>query len=378
MKVTLISEAVWPERKGGLERWYDAISRYLAGNGHEVIFLNSTSVTEHRNGVNFLSVVNESWQYIGDGKRSKLQALKFGISIFRWLRKQDRQVVYCSSVPIISVLAAALVPKKTLIIEWFEIWTLQYWIRYSGIFMGFIGWLIQLIALQVGDYRLVYSERGLKSVKRLGRLNRRRIEKMPGLCPSEEPRAVLQVKDKRDDFCFLGRFVSEKQPLLAIKLAEKFRETGWKGQLWLLGTGPLHLDLLKYIESNQLQHYVKVIENPEDGEVLRVMNQCCALLHLSRREGFGLAPVEAAYRGLPTILIDYFDNAAVELGICPALIARGDSFSELISKMKLALANQDKYRLETLAWSESARKNKSIDTTLKRIEEIVKSRAEIV
>jgi hypothetical protein len=129
LKITLISEAVWPERKGGLERWFDAISQFLVSCGYEVTFLNSSSVTEERNGIKFQSVLDNPWQYVGEGKRSKLQALNFGVSIFNWLRKQDKQVIFCSSVPIISVLAAALAPKKSLVVEWFEIWTLKYWIR---------------------------------------------------------------------------------------------------------------------------------------------------------------------------------------------------------------------------------------------------------
>ena len=373
MKVTLVSEAVWPERKGGLERWFDAISSFLVENGHEITFLNSSGVTEKRNGVTFSSVSNQSWKYIGDGKRSKLQALKFSASIFSWLRKKERQVVYCSSVPILSVLAAALSPRKILIVEWFEVWTLRYWIRYSGFILGLVGWIIQLLALQVGDYRLVYSDRAHKSVKKLGRINGKSVLKMPGLCPVNLPSDVSKIEKVSKDFYYLGRFVAEKQPFLAIDAARKLSETGWTGKLWLLGTGPLYLDLKKYIDRHDLEKIVSIIDNPDDNEVLRIVSQCCALLHPSRREGFGLAPVEAAYLGVPSILINYSSNAAVELKICPELTARNDSISELVSKMDLALKNQGKYRLQVLAWSKFAREKMSVLQTLEIIHGILKS-----
>jgi len=373
LKITLISEAVWPERKGGLERWFDAISQFLVSCGYEVTFLNSSSVTEERNGTKFQSVLDNPWQYVGEGKRSKLQALNFGVSIFNWLRKQDKQVIFCSSVPIISVLAAALAPKKSLVVEWFEIWTLKYWIRYSGFFVGLIGWSVQLIALQVGDYRLVYSDRAFKSVNRWGKLNKRMVIKMPGLCPKEIPLYNSPNEKWREDFYFLGRFVAEKQPFIAIDAAQSLRRNGWSGRLWLMGTGPLCVDLLKYIEAQNLQDFVILIENPNDEEVKRVMAKSCALLHPSRREGFGLAPVEAAYFGLPTIMIDYPDNAAIELEICSELTAQSESIEEIVSKMNLALRHQDRYRIEVLEWSKSARVNRNFFSTLQKIDAIIQS-----
>ena len=154
-------------------------------------------------------------------------------------------------------------------------------------------------------------------------------------------------------------------------------EAGWTGKLWLLGTGPLYLDLKKYIDRHDLEKIVSIIDNPDDNEVLRIVSQCCALLHPSRREGFGLAPVEAAYLGVPSILINYSSNAAVELKICPELTARNDSISELVSKMDLALKNQGKYRLQVLAWSKFAREKMSVLQTLEIVHGILKSQRKL-
>jgi glycosyltransferase involved in cell wall biosynthesis len=130
---------------------------------------------------------------------------------------------------------------------------------------------------------------------------------------------------------------------------------------------------LKYIEAQNLQDFVILIENPNDEEVKRVMAKSCALLHPSRREGFGLAPVEAAYFGLPTIMIDYPDNAAIELEICSELTAQSESIEEIVSKMNLALRHQDRYRIEVLEWSKSASVNRNLFSTLQKIDAIIQS-----
>ena len=96
-----------------------------------------------------------------------------------------------------------------------------------------------------------------------------------------------------------------------------------------------------------------------------------ALLHLSRREGYGLAVVEAAYNNVPAILINYQDNAATDLQINPELICESDSIENIIDRLKFALCNQNTLQLETRSWVKIAKKEKSYENSIGTIEKLM-------
>ena len=56
MKCILLCEAVFPENKGGVERWFKKLSGELAIRGHDVTYLNALGVDEVRDGVTYKSI----------------------------------------------------------------------------------------------------------------------------------------------------------------------------------------------------------------------------------------------------------------------------------------------------------------------------------
>ena len=372
MKILLICEAVFPENKGGIERWFQVLGREFQTRGHEITYFNSSSINESRNGIRYFASSAVKWSYKKGGVRSKAQAVRFGIDVFKWLRNERFDVIYCSSVPIFSVFAVFFGNKQdsTVFVEWFEIWNLRYWVRYSGIVAGSVGWLVQFLALQLGKDRVVYTERARKSVSRLGFLNKNRVILLPGLCPDLKPATTSGQESMKHDIYFLGRFVNEKQPMLAISCIEAFLGTGWRGKFWLAGTGPLVHEIRDVIKLRKLEKYIKVLENPSDEDVEKIARNSFVLLHPSRREGYGLASVEAAYRGVPSLLINYQDNATVDLEISPELVAQKDQVEGIVKLLTLAWENQKYFESETLAWSENARRFRSSSKTCSKILEI--------
>ena len=372
MKILLICEAVFPENKGGIERWFQVLGREFQTKGHEITYFNSSSINESRNGIRYLAGSAEKWSYKKGGVRSKTQAVRFGIELFRWLRQERFDVIYCSSVPIFSVFGVFFGMKRDsrVFVEWFEIWNLRYWFRYSGTFAGSVGWLVQFLALQLGKYRVVYTERAHKSVSRLGFLNKNKVILLPGLCPDSKPSTTSGQGSIKQDIYFLGRFVNEKQPILAISCVEAFLKVGWRGKFWLAGTGPLVPEIREVVRLRSLEKYVEILENPTDQEIEKIAGNSFVLLHPSRREGYGLASVEAAYRGIPSLLIDYPDNATVDLGISPKLVAQKDDVDELVKLLAFAWKNQELLRSETWAWAEHARQSRSSLKTINKILDI--------
>jgi glycosyltransferase involved in cell wall biosynthesis len=351
LRIAIVLEAVFPESKGGLERWYGILSSYLAQSGHEVIYLNAQNVNLTRNKVTYVSISSSGWSYLSGGKRSISQAVLFSRDLYRWIMQKEVDAVYASSVPILSIFSASLACKRKkipLLVEWFEIWRFSYWIRYSGFVFGIVGWLIQLIALQLGNQIFVFTNLIASRAKKL-RAKRRSISKMPGLC-SSEPKVHSSKTRIREDLVSIGRLVDEKQPRLAIEVVKNFIETGWKGTYWIVGTGPLATDVRQMISEPIFRDQVKFIENGSDEFVSKILSKSFALLHLSRREGYGLALVEAAYLGTPGIMVKYPENASIELKINPDLFCMDDEIKTIIAKLNYAYINQIVERKVTNDW----------------------------
>lgn len=369
MRVLLVCEAVFPENKGGIERWFQTLGKEFCESKNSVTYFNATAINETRDEIKYVSVIKDTWSYRKGGVRSKTEAIKFGIRLFLWLRKQEFDLIYCSSVPIFSIFAVSMAKSQKAIVftEWFEVWSMQYWIRYSGIIAGPIGWLVQSLALQFGNKRFVYTLMAKDAISRANLLNRNVVHVLPGLCPQNNVDLAIKDSCKRNDVYFLGRFVNEKQPILAIEAIEEFIKTGWHGKFWLLGTGPIAPELKKEIHERRLEQTIELIMNPTDQQVEEIAAKSFALLHPSRREGYGLASVEAAYRGIPSILINYPDNATVELEIAPKLVAQRGEVSEIASLLALAWIEQESFRVETLAWAKQASLSRNLRSTSSEI-----------
>ena len=121
------------------------------------------------------------------------------------------------------------------------------------------------------------------------------------------------------------------------------------------------------IQRRSLEEFVELVLNPTDLQVQEIAANCFALLHPSRREGYGLASVEAAYRGIPSILINYPDNATVELEISPKLVAQKGEIREITTLLTLAWIEQENFRVETLAWARQASLSRNLRLTSSEI-----------
>jgi glycosyltransferase involved in cell wall biosynthesis len=373
VKVVFLCEAVFPENKGGVERWFGQLSRELSNRGHEVLYLNASGVNGNRSGVEYLSITRRVWSYLPGGVRSKKQAIFFAYAAFWKLRSLQTDAIYTTAVPILSVFPVGMIRllrrRVQTFVEWFEIWPLSYWLKYAGFISGSLGWLVQFMALQIGKYRIVYTDRAARSVAQNNLIPfTRNIVRLPGLCSSIFDHQV-KIGDIRNDVVFLGRFVDEKQPNLAIEAIVEFTQSGWTGNFWIIGKGPSLISMKELLELNpEASHQIHIVENATDDAVIEHLKKSFALLHTSKREGYGLASVEAAYLGTPSILLNYPSNAALDLGISPDLVVDELNPAGIASKLDKAFKEQMRLRQETLAWAENASLSMSLKSTVDRIE----------
>jgi glycosyltransferase involved in cell wall biosynthesis len=338
MKIVLVCEAVFPENKGGLERWMLWLANQFRLRGYQVTYINAAGVNEFRNGIKFISVSKKSWHYVNDGKRSILQSVKFALKILPIVRNVGPDLIYCVQAPIFSIFTLAMIPKRKwiLVVEWIEIWSRRYWMSYLGPILGSFGFLLQRWAMRFGDYRVVFTPRCLKQ---LG-LNKRGNLLLPGLHMNASsivfPKFVF-----KNDIIFLGRFVAEKQPLLAISSVEQFHKMGWNGIFYIVGTGPLKMIIENEILIRKMSSYVHLIENASQTQLDTCFSRSFVLLHPSKREGYGLAMIEAAEKGIPTILINYPENASVDLGISTEFVTQSEDPNDIAKLLNQAYSVQE-------------------------------------
>ena len=378
MKIAIICEAVFPENKGGLERWMVWLASSLSHKGHLVFYLNASGVNEVRDGVVYKSITNKSWSYTKKNTRSILQAINFSRKLFIQLRKTDYEVIYSAQAPVISLLFIKManfkIKKSLLIIEWLEIWSYSYWLEYVGRIFGLIGYLIQSLALKVGDVKVCFTDRVYLRLKNIKKRNL--VYKLPGICMENSPNFPASFRQK-EDIIFLSRFVREKNPLLAINAVVEYKKLGWNGVFFLIGSGPMESKIMEHVNQKGASDFVKVLVNIPDSEVTEMMKSSFVLLHTSMREGFGLSMVEAACQGVPTILIDYPENASIDLAIVNELVSQTPTVSELVGKLQQAYSTQRINHEKLKRWIETIYPQMLGSKSLTYVENIIKNNYDI-
>ena len=374
MKIAIICEAVFPESKGGLERWMVWLANNLFRKGNVVFYFNAGGVNEVRGGVVYKSITNKSWSYTKKNTRSILQSIDFSRKLFMQLKKADYEVIYSAQAPVISLLfikIANLRPKKSLlIIEWLEIWSYAYWQEYLGRIFGLLGYLIQSLALRVGEVKVCFTDRVYGKLKNISK--RSQVYKLPGICMNNNPNFPISFRQK-DNIIFLSRFVKEKNPLLAINTVIEYKKLGWNGIFFLIGSGPMESKIKEYVNNKGASNFIEVLVNIPDFEVTEKMKSSFVLLHTSMREGFGLSMVEAACQGVPTILINYPENASVDLAIIEELVSQTPTVNELVCKVQQAYSNQRIYHEKLKIWIETIYPQMLGSKSLTYIESIIKN-----
>ncbi len=318
MRVCLAYDCLYPWTVGGAERWYRGLAERLAADGHEVTYLTRRQWPPDDApaipGVRVLAVSRADELYGADGNRRVGPPLRFGWGVLRHLvrRGRDYDVVHLASFPYFSVLAAAAARPRgryRLVVDWFEVWSSDYWREYLGGVGGRVGHAVQRLCARVPQTALCFS-----------RLHERRLvdEGLRGshtvvgglyagglTAPIAAPADPLIV--------FAGRQIREKHAPVVVAAIARARARGLDVRGAILGDGPERPLVLAAIAAHGLEGIVSAPGFVDAAEVDDAMRRALCLLHPSSREGYGLVVVEAAAHGTPAIVVAGPDNAAVEL-----------------------------------------------------------------
>ena len=319
MRCCLAYDCLYPWTVGGAELWYRNLAERLAADGHEVTYLTrlqwGASEPPDIPGVRVIAVSRADELYGSGGNRRTVPPLRFGAGVLRhlWRHGRDYDVVHLCSFPYFSVLAAAAARRHgryRLVIDWFELWTRDYWLRYLGAARGRVGYAIQRRCVRVRHRAFCFSR--LHRDRLLAEGFRGEATVLAGLL-GPEVSATERPRPADPLIVYAGRHIAEKRvPAVVAAIAELRRRGHDVGGL-ILGDGPERPAVLAAIAEHGLQEHVSAPGFVTREEVDEAMARALCLVQPSEREGYGLVVVEAAAHGAPVVVVDGPDNAAVEL-----------------------------------------------------------------
>jgi glycosyltransferase involved in cell wall biosynthesis len=381
MRIAIVYDCLFPNTVGGAERWYRNLAERLEGE-HEVVYLTRRQWGEEGPGTSFptIAVMGRSGLYTRSGRRRIWPPIRFGLGVFRHLLRHGRgyDAVHTASFPYFSLLGAWLALRLTrsrarLIVDWHEIWSLDYWRTYLGRIGGRIAYWIQALCLRLPDRSFTFSRLAESRARELGHRapitqltgeyagdDRERRELLSGAEAGSAPTAVAA-----------GRQIPEKRvPAIPAAIAEAVRELP-ELRCVILGDGPEADATRRAVQELGLENRVELRGKVSHEDVMRALASASCLVHPSMREGYGLVVVEAASLGTPAVVVAGPDNAATELiepGVNGFVVsdARPASLARAIAD---AVRGGAELRASTLDWYERNREALSIETSLALVEQ---------
>jgi glycosyltransferase involved in cell wall biosynthesis len=375
VRVCLVFDCLYPHTVGGAERWYRNLAESLAAQGAQVSYLTllqwDPDVGANVPNVEVAAVAPRMKLYV-DGRRSVGAQVRFSLGVFRHLvlhgGRYDVVQTPALHASLLAVLAARPFRHFKVVVDWFEVWTREYWLEYLGGLAGRLGWLAQRITGRSRHEALCFSRLHARRLEQLG--HRGRITLVEGLSvmPDEDPVPV----PAEPLVVFAGRHIPEKQAPAVVQAVARARERIPELRAEIFGDGPDRGEVLRLIETLGLDGAVTAPGFAAAGEVQGTLRRALCHLFPSRREGYGLVVVEAAALGTPTVVVESPDNAALELVVDGenGVVARSAEPHELADAILRVRAAGPELRSSTAAWFSRNRKRLSLESALETIDDV--------
>ena len=373
MHICLVYDLLYPYTIGGGERWYRSLAEALAGEGHRVTYLTLRHWPESEvveiPGVEVVPVGPRLEFYTPGGRRRIRPALSFGWGVLRHLARDGARydVVHTASFPYFSLLAAALARRRhrfRIVVDWFEVWSSEYWRDYLGPVGGRIGLAVQGRCIRVPQQAFCFSrlfERRLREQGLRGDVTvLEGIYAGPDGTPPEPAEPVV---------VFAGRHIPEKQAPALVPAIARARERVPEIRGEIFGNGPARPEVLRLIAEHGLVGAVEAPGFVAEDRLRTALRRALCLALPSRREGYGLVVVEAAALGVPTVVVRGPDNAATELVEEGENGAVADSVdpSELAAAILRVHAAGYVLRESTAAWYDRNADRLSLESSLETV-----------
>ncbi|MBA3415622.1 MAG: glycosyltransferase [Chloroflexia bacterium] len=392
MQICLVYDCLYPWTVGGAERWYRALAEALVARGHAVTYLTlrqwPAAEPPTIPGVRVVAVGPRASLYRG-GRRRIWPPLRFGLGVLAHLTHHGGgyDIVHSASFPYFSVIAAAIAAplgRYRLVVDWWEFWTAAYWRDYLGPIGGRIGARVQRIVARLPQRALCFSRLHAARLVAEGgswptlirgvypapdRSSGQPATARLGTAPAPQPPAADPT------VVFVGRHIAEKRPAAIPPALVVARRSSPRLGAAILGDGPERLSVERLVLDLGLEGAVETPGFVSAAELDHRLRHALCLILPSRREGYGLAVLDAVSRGTPAVVVRDPDNAACDLiepGVNGAIAASAgpDDLAAAILEIERGGAA---IRQSTAAWWAANRDQLSIETGLGEVLAIYES-----
>ena len=313
-----------------------------------------------------------------DGRRRIVPPLVFGAGMLWHLLRHGRRydVVHTASFPYFSLLAAAAarpLGRYELVVDWFELWSREYWRDYLGGVGGRVGWAVQKLCLRVPQRAFTLARMTAARLRAEGvRGEVQLLTAIQALPPAAAPLPAGPV------VVFAGRHIPEKRVPALVRAFAVAHSRAPELRLEIYGDGPERAAVLALIESLGLSDVARAPGFVDGAELADAVGRALCMVLPSRREGYGIVVVEAAARGVPSVVVADVDNAATELVDegSNGFVAASASPEDLAAAILRVRDAGPQLRASTAAWFARSAERLSLETSLDRVAAAYAERAD--
>lgn len=317
MRICLVYDCLFPWTVGGAERWTRNVAEALAADAHEVTYLTRLQWRPGDEpqlpGIRVIPVSPAEELYGADGTRTIGQALRFGRGVLGHLLRHRGayDVVHVSAAPFFGLLAAGLARRLgdyRVAVDWHEVWSDGYWREYLGGPRGRIAAGIQRACARIPQHAFCFSAMHAQRLREEGLKGEPTILRGEWAGPLERP----APRPAEPLAVFAGRLIPEKHAPAVVPAVVAAREQIPDLRAVIFGDGP-ELDAVRAeVARHGAEGFVETPGFVSEEVVQDTLARATCLLMPSTREGYGMIVVEAAAKGVPSVLVDAIDNASVE------------------------------------------------------------------
>ncbi len=319
MKIAFVYDAVYPFVKGGGEKRIYEVARRLSHKGHEVHILGmkhwAGPNSFQDNGLHYHALGKAVALYHRSGRRSILQALRFGVQACRLLVTQRFDVIDCGQWPYFHLIpgkATAFVRSSRFVVTWYEVWG-RHWFEYLGT-LGYAGLLVERTFCHLPDKLIAVSELTRSDLIASG-VRRDSVEVIPNGIDYGRIRSV-GAGPVNTHVAYCGRLKNHKNVDVLVQAVALLKKVMAKIRVVIIGGGPEEQRLRQLVRDLRLADnivFTGAVENFD--QVVQWMKSSLLFVNPSTKEGGGsITLFEANACGLPVIAV------RCENGIDPSLI----------------------------------------------------------
>jgi glycosyltransferase involved in cell wall biosynthesis len=314
MKIAYIYDVIHPYVIGGVQKRIWEVATRLSKRGHDVTIFgmkhwDGDSIVQ-KEGVRIWGVCPPQ-PLFANGRRSISEAVSFAAHLSLPLMREKYDVIDVANFPFFPCFTSAFhqaVRGSRLVITWHEVWD-DYWSEYLGK-KGIFGKAVERLAARLPQRAIAVSPRTRDALERIGR---KQAEVVPS---GVDTHAIWELPpaSTRTDIIFVGRMTKEKNVSLLIEAMRLAKDRGRRLSCCLVGDGPEKANVQSMIAEMDLQSQVTLTGDIEgDTQVLSCMKSSRVLALPSVREGLGLVVVEANACGIPVVVANHPNSAAIDL-----------------------------------------------------------------